>query len=148
MIEFDRSLACSIKSLGMKKNEMVKPKSRFFSGKMLMFARVSLESFTYDLIETFFFPAKKTREMYEKYMIENFFPFSVLTDTDSICIFFVFIFKLESRLQDSKFRDILFDVIKENEILHRFDTSLKFWERFSVRDKSLKKTRLLQHRKH
>ena len=101
---------------------------------MLMFAKVSLESFTYDLTETFFFPAKKTREMYEKYMIENFFPFSVLTDTDSICIFFVFIFKLESSLQDSKFRDILFDVIKEKEILHRFDTSLKFWERFSVRD--------------
>ena len=37
------------------------------------------------------------------------------------------------------FRDVLFEVIRENEILHRFDTSHKFWEKFSVRDESLKK---------
>ena len=33
----------------------------------------------------------------------------------------------------------MFEVIKENEILHRFDTSHKFWENFSVRDESFKK---------
>ena len=138
-IEFGQSLVCSIKSLAMKKNEIVKSTTRLFTGKMIMFAEILLESFTYDLRETFFFPGKKTREIYEKYMTERTFPFSVLTNTDRICIFYIFICKPESSLQDSKFRDILFEVIKENKILHRFYTSHKFWEKFSVRDKSLKK---------
>ena len=38
MIEFDRMLACSIKGLAIKKNNNVKSATRFFSGKMLMFA--------------------------------------------------------------------------------------------------------------
>ena len=59
-------------------------------------------------------------------MTERTFPFSVLTNTDGICIFYIFICKPESSLQDSKFRDILFEVIKENKILHRFYTSHKF----------------------
>ena len=33
----------------------------------------------------------------------------------------------------------MFDVIRENEILHTFDTSHEFWEKFSVRNTSLKK---------
>ena len=61
------------------------------------------------------------------------------TDTDSICIFFIFIWNPKSSIQDSKFEDILFAVIKENEILHRFDTSHKFWKKFSVSNESLKK---------
>ena len=117
LIKFDKFLACSIKYLAVKKNEMVKSTTEFFSGKMLMFAKILLESFTYDMTETFFFPGKKTGEIYERYMIKRIFPFSVLTDTDSICIFFIFICKPESRLQDSKFRDILFEVTKENKIL-------------------------------
>ena len=61
--EFDSSIACSIKSLAVKKNDAIKPTTRFFSGKMLMFAKVSIESFTYELTETFFFPNKRTREI-------------------------------------------------------------------------------------
>ena len=41
-------------------------------------------------------------------------------------------------MPDGKFRDALFEIIKENEILHPFDTSHKFWEKFSVTDESLK----------
>ena len=51
-------------------------------------------------------------------MIEQIFPYSVLTDTDSICVFFIFICRPESNLPDGKFTDALFQVIKENEILH------------------------------
>ena len=79
------------------------------------------------------------REIYNKYMIEQAFSYSILTDTDSICIFFIFICKPESDLSDSKFKDILFGVIVENEILHRFDTSHEFWENYSARNKSFKK---------
>ena len=72
-------------------------------------------------------------------MTERVFPYAVLTDKDSICVFFIFIRKPENSFPDDKFRGILFKVIKENEILHRFDTSHKFWEKFSARDESLKK---------
>ena len=98
-----------------KKNETEKLTTRFFSEKMLMFAKFSLENFTYDFTETFFFPNKKTKEVYEKYMIEQIFPYSVLTDTDSICVLFIFIWKPENSLPDGKFIDVLFEVIKENE---------------------------------
>ena len=83
-----------------------------------MFAKLSLESFAYDFAETFFFPNQKTKEIYNKYMTERIFPYSVLKDTDSICVFFIFISKPESSLPDGKFRDILFEVIKEHDILH------------------------------
>ena len=72
-------------------------------------------------------------------MVKWKFPFAVLTDTDRICVFFILICKPENSLVDDKFRDILFEMIEENEILHRFDTSHKFWEKFSVRDESLNK---------
>ena len=83
-----------------KKSKMVKPTTQFFSDKMLIFAKMLLESFNYCLTETFFLPG----------MIERIFPFSVLTDTD------IFICKRESSLQDSKFRNNLFEVIKKRNL--------------------------------
>ena len=61
IIEFDPSLACSIESLAVKKNSSIKPTTRFFSGKMLMLAKMSLD-ITYEFMETFFFPNKKLRK--------------------------------------------------------------------------------------
>ena len=106
---------------------------------MLTFAKVSLESFVYDLTETFFFPNKKIKKIFNKYMIERIFPYSILTDTDSICVFFIFICKPESCTPDSQFRDVLFEVIINNDILHRFAISHKFWEKYSVRNESVRK---------
>ena len=48
MTKFDD---CSIKRHAVKKNNEVKPTTRFFSGKMLMFPNISLKSFIYNLIE-------------------------------------------------------------------------------------------------
>ena len=104
-----------------------------------MFAKICLESFTYEFTETFFFPNKKTKEICDKYMIERVLLYGVLIDTDSICVFFIFICKPESDLPNAKFRDILFEVISENEILQRFDISHEFWERYFVKNTSLKK---------
>ena len=41
---------------------------------MLMLAKVSLESFVYDLTKTFFFPNTQTKDLYNDYMIEKIFP--------------------------------------------------------------------------
>lgn len=59
-------------------------------------------------------------------MIGQIFPYSVLTDTDSICVFFILICRPESNLPD------------ENEILHRCNTSHKFWEKKKLRYCSIK----------
>ena len=120
---------------------------RFFCGKMLMFANVLIENFIYDLTEIFFFPNEWTKEIYNYYMIDRIFPYSIITDTDSICIFFIFIRKLDSCAPDLVFRDFLFEVVIKKDVLHRFDTSNKFWDKCGVRNEHLKKNaRLLFHR--
>ena len=91
-----------------------------------MFAKISLESFTYEFTETLFFRNKKTREINNKCMIERVLPHGVLADTDSILRFFIFICRSESDRPDAKFRDALLEVICENETLQRFDTSHEF----------------------
>ena len=92
---------------------------------------------------------KKTKEIYDKYMIKRTFPYLILTDTGSICAFFIFICKPESYMPYSQLRDVLFEVVVNNDVLHRFDTSHRFWEKYSVRNESLrKKTWLFCNRKY
>ena len=61
-----------------------------------MFAKALLESFAYDLMETSFFPNKKIKEIFNKYMIKRILPLSVSTDIDSICVFLISICRPES----------------------------------------------------
>ena len=56
ILEFKPSVACGIKSLATKRFKKVKPTTRMFNGKM--FAKLSLMSFIYDVIEMFYFPNK------------------------------------------------------------------------------------------
>ena len=135
LIEFDTSLTCSINALAVKQGDAVKPTSRFFSRRMLMLAKISLISFIYDLVETFFLPNKFSK-FYEKYQIDHIYPFHNLTDTDSTSIFFLFVCSAQSNIPD---RDCLSEVFAANDILHTFDRSHKFWEKLSVRDATLKK---------
>ena len=58
MIDFEYNASNSIKSLAIKKNTNVKVTSRFIKGKMLMFAKLSIKSFVYDMIDVFCFPNK------------------------------------------------------------------------------------------
>ena len=59
-------------------------------------------------------------------MIKIIFLYSILTNTDIICIFSIFICKQKSCAPDSAFRDVLVEVIIKSDVLHRFDTSHKF----------------------
>ena len=91
VIEFDTEYACSIEALGVKENNQIKPTTTRFSGKMLMFAKLSLKSFIYDLIETFVFSNATTKEIYDKNNIEYVYIYQILTDTDSTALQFLFI---------------------------------------------------------
>ena len=55
------------------------------SGKLLMFAKLSLKSFIYLIVEllTFLEENSIVSKMYEKYEIERIVCYHVLTDTDS-----------------------------------------------------------------
>ena len=85
MIDIDNDC----KSIMVSGNTTVDVSRRLFKGKMLMFAKVSLKSFVYDLIDVFSFPDEEVRAVCNQYDIEKFFPCLNLTDADS-CSMFLF----------------------------------------------------------
>ena len=139
MIDFEENNSASIKSLAIKKPTSVKVSSRFIKGKMLMFAKLSIKSFVYDLIDVFCFPNEKIREIYNKYQIEKCYLYQNLTDTDSTSLFFVFICELESVLPESEARKVIFECMINSDVLQRLDTSHDFWKKYNVQDKTKKK---------
>ena len=98
------------------------------SGKLLMFAKLSLKSFVYEIIETNCFPNQKTKQILKKYQIEKVEIYHILTDTDSTSLKFIFISGPESDIQESKYREIIFEVVTSSDIYKRFDSSHPFWE--------------------
>ena len=66
IIDFNDRESASIKSFTVKKKNEIKVTSRFMSGKLLMFAKLSLKSFLYTLVETFYFPSQLLLDIYKK----------------------------------------------------------------------------------
>ena len=139
MIDFEENNSASIKSLVIKRSTNIKVSSRFIKGKMLMFAKLSIKSFVYDIIDVFCFPDETIREIYNKYQIEKCYLYQNLTDTDSTSLFFVFICELESVLPESEARKVIFECMTNSEIFKRLDISNDFWKNFNVQDKTKKK---------
>ena len=63
----------------------------------------------------------------------------VLTDTDSTAFQFIIVSDPNSDVSETKFRDIIFEIIVATEIYKRFDSSHEFWDTFNVRKLSRKK---------
>ena len=139
MIDFEYNASNSIKSLAIKKNTNVKVTSRFIKGKMLMFAKLSIKSFVYDMIDVFCFPNKDIQLIYDFYQIEKCFLYQNLTDTDSTSLLFVFICNLESTLPESEARKVIFECMKQSKILDRLDVSDEYWKQFNVYNANTKK---------
>ena len=139
LIEFDQEHSNSIKAVMVKQNANIKPTTRFMSGKMLMFAKVSIKSFICDIIDIFMFPDKTTKSIYEKYNIEKCCVYQCLTDTDSTSINFIFICAFDSIVDEDTAREIIFEVMITSKILKRLDLSDDFWAQLNVQDKKLKK---------
>ena len=62
---------------------------------MLMFAKLSLKAFVYDMIDVFCFSNEEIQQIYDYYQIEKCFLYQNLTDTDSTSLFFNFICSLD-----------------------------------------------------
>ena len=73
----------------LKKNKKVSLTTRFLNGKMLMFDKVSIKSFVYDLIDVFMFPTQEIQDIYQKYQVAKCYLYQNLTDTDSTSIFLI-----------------------------------------------------------
>ena len=139
LIEFDQQNSNSTKAVMVKKNQNIKPTTRFLSGKMLMFAKVSIKSFACDIIDVFMFPDETTKSIYKKYNVEKCYVFQCLTDTDSTSINFIFICDKNSIVREKNARNIIFELFVLSKILSRLDLSDNFWEQFGVQNKELKK---------
>ena len=87
MIDFDKIECNSIKSILIKGSDTVDVSSRFIKGKMLMFGKLSLTSFVYDLIDVFCFPDAEIKQIYDSYETIKCFIYLNLTYTDSTSIF-------------------------------------------------------------
>ena len=61
--DFDVEQSNSIKSLAVKVKSTIHVTTRFMKGKMLMFAKTSIQSFNYDLIDVFMFPNAETKNL-------------------------------------------------------------------------------------
>ena len=124
VIDFNGLESASIKSFAVKKKKNeIKVTSRFISGKLLMFAKLSFKSFLYDLTETFCFPSQLALEIHKKYKIERVEMWHVLTDTDSTAIQFIVISDPNSDVPEPKFRDIIFEIVAAVKIYKQFDSS-------------------------
>ena len=53
ILEFNDAQSSAIKSIAVKNETNIKCTTRFMSGKLLMFAKFSLKSFIYSLVELF-----------------------------------------------------------------------------------------------
>ena len=116
LIDFDREQSASIKALSVEQNTKVKLTMRYLNGKMLMFSKLSIKSFVYDIIDVFMFPNETIKKIYQKYNIEKCIVEQNLTDTDSTSIFFIFICNLKSEIAENEARNIIFEVMLNSKI--------------------------------
>ena len=138
--DFNDWESASIKSFAIKTISEVKVTTRFISGKLLIFAKLSLKSFRYSLVERLYFRNSVVKEIYKKYQIERILCYHVLTDTDSTSIQFLLISDPNSDYEEFKIRDIIFEIIIKIDIYKRFDTSHTFWDNLNARKPKRKKS--------
>ena len=139
MTDFDRRECNSIKSIALKANTNINVTSRFINRKMLMFAKVSLKSFVYDMIDVFCFPNGEVKMIYDKYDIIKCYMYLNLTGTDSCSCFFNFICKKECNIKESELRNLIFEILKQSKFAEKFDVSDPFWSQFEVHNENVRK---------
>ena len=126
LIDFNEEYSASIKSVAIQKDSKINLTTRSLNGKMLMFSKVSIKSFVYDLIDVFMFPNEEIKQIYQKYNMNNCFLEQNLTDTDSTSVFFVFICDLKCDVREDVARDIIFEVMLKSKIFDRLDRSHEY----------------------
>ena len=139
IIDFDEEYSSSIKSIAIEKSTKVNLTTRFLNGKMLMFSKVSIKSFVYDLIDVFMFLNQDLQKIYQKCKVNKCYLYQNLTDTDSTSLFFIFICDLNCCIKESDSRNIIFEVMITGKVFDRLHFSADSWKQFDVQNKKLNK---------
>ena len=141
MIEFNNLESSAIKHIAVKSKTNIKCMTRFMSGKLLMLAKLSLNSFIYSLAELLSFPEENrlVKKIYDKYLIEKILVYHILTDTDSISLQFIVISSLQSTFTEEQVRNILFEIFSENEIGERLTNRISFGNYLEYANQKIKK---------
>ena len=132
MINFDKNECNSIKSIIVKGDTNINVSLHLIKGKMLMFAKLSLKAFIYDMIDVFCFPNEEIQQIYDYYQIEKCFLYQNLTDTNSASLIFNFICGPDCSVPESEAKKIIFECLKKSKILNRLDLSDEFWKQFEI----------------
>ena len=106
-----------------------------------MFAKLSLMSFIFDMLEAFCFPDEKFQKILQKYMIEKVHIYHVLTTIDRFVsnLFLSSTQKAISAKKKNIYRDIIFEIIIGSKVYDRFGTSHQYWEKLDARKENLHK---------
>ena len=98
-----------------------------------MFAKLLLMSFIYKVLKTFCFPDENIRSIFKKYSVEKVEMYHVLTRHQQHSAKFLSISDPSSETPESKYWEIIFEVITSSKIYKRFDSSHKYWDKLEVR---------------
>ena len=71
LINFDKKYSCSIRSVAIEKSSKINSTTQFLNGRMLMFSKVSIKSFVYDLIDVLCFLIKKSKKFTKDIRLKN-----------------------------------------------------------------------------
>ena len=105
---------------------------------MLMFSKISLKAFVYDIIDIFSFPDFEVQYIFAQKDIIKCYIYLILTDTDSCSLQFLFLSNLNCRISEDEARDLVFEILIKK-LEKRLDTSHEFFEKFKCRNKATKK---------
>ena len=108
IIDFNDLKSSPAKLISIKNESVIKCTTRFMSGKLLKFAKLSLKSFIYLLVELLHFTEENpiVAAIYEKYKIDEIRFYQILADTDSTSIQFIVISDSSSTYRECDVRDI------------------------------------------
>ena len=138
IIDFDEEQTNCIKSLAIEKKSSIALTTRFMKEKMLIFAKTSLRSFVYDIIDVFCYSDDVLKAVYSNYQVKRCFLHQNLTDTDGTSLTFVFICDHGCKINEKDPRKIIFEVLIISKIINHLDLSGKFWDQYAVQNKNLK----------
>ena len=139
VIESDDEQSNSIRLLAIETKSNVSVTTRFMKGEMLMFAKTSIQSFNYDVINVFVFLDSVVQEIYNRKQIKKCLLLQNLTDTDSTSLTFLFICYQSCTLTEMEVRNLIFKVMLKSKLVERLDVSDDFYAQFNAQNKKFKK---------
>lgn len=103
-----------------------------------MFAKLSLASFVYNVLDVFCFPDQRVKDLLHKNKIIKYFVYLLLTNTYSAFLQFIFISYMERSVSKEGARKLMFEIAVGSKTFERLNRSHEYFDLLQARDKKLK----------